>query len=94
MLSCLMCGSDSSLTYSLDLIVNHSDINYEVVVVDDNSPDKTYEVAEELASLFGDDRVVRRPEIVQCIGWNECDFPLRIGLVEESWKTWTRICLS
>jgi len=36
-------------------------VPHEVVVVDDNSPDGTAEVAEELGRLYGNVRVVRRP---------------------------------
>ena len=40
-----------------------SDLEYEIVVIDDNSPDGTGEVAEELRRLFGEDRIVihKRP---------------------------------
>ncbi|KAL7467267.1 hypothetical protein ACHAXS_007517 [Conticribra weissflogii] len=38
-------------------------INYEIVVVDDSSPDKTFEVAQSLQKIFGKDhiRIVSRP---------------------------------
>ena len=41
----------------------NSDINYEIVVVDDNSPDGTYEVAERLQELFGEEhmQLLKRP---------------------------------
>jgi len=37
------------------------DIDFEIVVVDDNSPDGTGEVAEELAKQYGNIRVIHRP---------------------------------
>lgn len=39
------------------LLDKHFKEEHEVIVVDDNSPDKTYEVAEELAQMYGKDRV-------------------------------------
>ncbi|PWN89945.1 nucleotide-diphospho-sugar transferase [Acaromyces ingoldii] len=36
-------------------------IDYEIVIVDDNSPDGTQDVARKLAGVWGDDRIVLRP---------------------------------
>jgi glycosyltransferase involved in cell wall biosynthesis len=38
-----------------------SQIDWEVIVVDDNSPDGTLEVAEQLQRLYGPHRIVRAP---------------------------------
>ena len=34
---------------------------YEIIVIDDNSPDGTIEVAKELQKLYGEDKVVLKP---------------------------------
>lgn len=38
-----------------------SDLAWEVIVVDDNSPDGTQEVAKQLAATYGDDKIVLKP---------------------------------
>jgi glycosyltransferase involved in cell wall biosynthesis len=38
-----------------------SDLAWEVIVVDDNSPDGTQEVATQLAATYGDDKIVLKP---------------------------------
>ena len=38
-----------------------SGYDYEVIVIDDNSPDGTLEVAKQLQSIYGKDRIVLRP---------------------------------
>jgi dolichol-phosphate mannosyltransferase len=38
-----------------------SDLAWEVVVVDDNSPDGTQDVARQLAATYGDDKIVLKP---------------------------------
>jgi len=37
------------------------DIDYEIIVIDDGSPDGTLEVAKQLESIYGSDRIVLRP---------------------------------
>ena len=38
-----------------------SGFDYEVIVIDDNSPDGTLQVAQQLQSIYGKDRIVLRP---------------------------------
>ena len=39
----------------------HSGYDYEVIVIDDNSPDGTQEVAETLQDIYGEDKIILRP---------------------------------
>ncbi|PAV89783.1 hypothetical protein WR25_22437 [Diploscapter pachys] len=47
------------MIYLLDKYLK--DINYEIIIIDDNSPDGTLEVAKKLQKAYGEDRVVLRP---------------------------------
>ena len=38
-----------------------SGYDYELIVIDDNSPDGTLEVAKQLQGLYGEDRILLRP---------------------------------
>lgn len=38
-----------------------SKLDYEVIVIDDGSPDGTLEIAKELQEIYGDDKIVLRP---------------------------------
>eukprot|EP01121_Diplochlamys_sp_Union-15-3_P005787 TRINITY_DN16122_c0_g1_i1.p1 TRINITY_DN16122_c0_g1~~TRINITY_DN16122_c0_g1_i1.p1 ORF type:complete len:136 (-),score=25.02 TRINITY_DN16122_c0_g1_i1:306-713(-) len=38
-----------------------SGFNYEVIVIDDNSPDGTQEVAKQLQTVYGEDKIVLKP---------------------------------
>ena len=38
--------------------LNEYKINWEIVIIDDNSPDGTLEVAKSLLNIFGDERIV------------------------------------
>lgn len=40
------------------LKTSDSDLSWEIIVVDDNSPDGTQEIAEQLAKVYGDDKIV------------------------------------
>jgi len=48
----------------------HSSLNWEIIVVDDNSPDGTQEVALELKLVYGEDRIasiINSPRLVSRI---------------------------
>ena len=38
-----------------------ANIDYEIIVIDDGSPDGTLEVAKQLESIYGADKIVLRP---------------------------------
>ena len=38
-----------------------ADLDYEIIVIDDGSPDGTLEVAKQLENIYGADRIVLRP---------------------------------
>ena len=40
---------------------NEADIDYEIIVIDDGSPDGTLDVAKQLEKIYGSDRIVLRP---------------------------------
>jgi len=46
------------IIYLLTQTFEKHKINYEIIIIDDSSPDKTYEVAEKLQKLFGKDRII------------------------------------
>jgi dolichol-phosphate mannosyltransferase len=48
----------SKLISVLDNILK--DLNHEIIIVDDNSPDKTYEIVEELAKKYSNIKLIRR----------------------------------
>ncbi len=39
-----------------------SGYNFEIIVIDDNSPDGTLEVAKELQGIYGEEKIVRNLE--------------------------------
>lgn len=39
----------------------HSGYKYEIIVIDDGSPDGTLEVAEQLQQIYGEDKIVSSP---------------------------------
>uniref|UniRef100_A0A0K8TP84 Dolichol-phosphate mannosyltransferase subunit 1 n=1 Tax=Tabanus bromius TaxID=304241 RepID=A0A0K8TP84_TABBR len=41
--------------------MSKSGLNYEVIVIDDGSPDGTLEVAQDLQKIYGEDKIVLRP---------------------------------
>ncbi|KAG9072396.1 dolichol-P-mannose synthesis [Linnemannia hyalina] len=40
---------------------HENNIDYEIIIIDDGSPDKTLEVAQELQKIYGENRIVLRP---------------------------------
>ncbi|CAI5757490.1 unnamed protein product [Candida verbasci] len=49
------------LVYLLQKTFTEHKLNWEVIIVDDNSPDGTQEVAKKLVSLFGEDHIKLKP---------------------------------
>lgn len=48
--------------------------NYEIIIIDDNSPDKTQEVAEQLQKIYGVEKIVLRPRAAKLGLGNEDQF--------------------
>jgi len=44
------------ITYA---IFGYSEIEYEIIIIDDGSPDGTLEVAKQLETIYGKDKIVR-----------------------------------
>ncbi|KAI9511323.1 glycosyltransferase family 2 protein [Russula earlei] len=49
------------IIWLLAKVFDENDIAWEVIVVDDNSPDGTQEVARQLAATYGEDKIVLKP---------------------------------
>lgn len=47
------------ITWLLAKTFKEQHIDWEIIIVDDNSPDGTQDVAKELISIYGEDRIVR-----------------------------------
>ena len=45
--------------YMIEKTFREANIDYEVIVIDDNSPDNTIEVAKQLQTAYGEDKIVR-----------------------------------
>lgn len=49
------------MIWLIDKYLSLTSIRYEVIIIDDGSPDGTLEVAKQLQKLFGEDKIVLRP---------------------------------
>ncbi|KAG0320249.1 dolichol-P-mannose synthesis [Linnemannia gamsii] len=49
------------IVWLLTKTFQENNIDYEIIVIDDNSPDKTLEVAQELQKIYGENRILLRP---------------------------------
>ncbi|CAG9860411.1 unnamed protein product [Phyllotreta striolata] len=49
------------IIYLIVKYMNKSNYNYEIIVIDDGSPDGTLEAAEQLQKIYGEDKIVLRP---------------------------------
>lgn len=45
----------------IDKYLSPAKLDYEVIIIDDNSPDGTQKVAEELQKIYGKDKILLRP---------------------------------
>lgn len=43
------------------LFVQYSDYEYEIIIIDDGSPDGTLEVGKQLEKIYGSEKIVLRP---------------------------------
>lgn len=48
------------ITWLLAKTFKEHSIDWEVIIVDDNSPDGTQDVAKELQTIYGEDRIVKK----------------------------------
>lgn len=82
------------ITYCLKVLVNftivYSGIDYEIIIIDDGSPDGTLEVAKQLETIYGKDRIVRNK-----LMYEDENFILHFILVIEATrkKTWFGYCI-
>ncbi|KAF6032955.1 hypothetical protein EB796_008751 [Bugula neritina] len=49
------------ITYLLCKYLSESKLNYEIIVIDDGSPDGTLDIAKKLQDIYGADKIVLRP---------------------------------
>ncbi|GME70980.1 unnamed protein product [[Candida] boidinii] len=49
------------ITYLLAKHFNANNLDWEIIIVDDNSPDGTQEVAKQLIKVYGEDRILLKP---------------------------------
>jgi len=85
------CSRKSRLPVLIESEANshlHSQIEWEAIVVDDNSPDGTQEVAKQLAKVYGEDKIVSK--IMYSLPfWMSKG---TIGSKTACWKTRSRVC--
>ncbi|KAF9575056.1 dolichol-P-mannose synthesis [Mortierella alpina] len=55
------CENLPVIIWLLTKTFQENDIDYEIIVIDDNSPDGTLEIAKQLQKLYGEDRILLRP---------------------------------
>ena len=69
-------------------------LDFEVIIVDDNSPDGTQDVVRQLQQAYGEDRIVRHtashPSVLTSPALLACLCPYRLGIfkVFEEYRLW------
>ncbi len=64
----------------------YSNLAWEVIVVDDNSPDGTQEIAKQLATVYGEDKIVSF-----AAHFLFCSAKAMSGSETSCWQTWPRV---
>lgn len=54
-------SNPSTFLFATFLSDGDSSLDYEIIIVDDASPDGTQDIARELANVYGEDKIVSRP---------------------------------
>lgn len=73
-------NEEANIANCLDSLIMQDYANYEIIVIDDNSTDRTYEVATEYASKFPNIKVLKCPEKPE--GWLGKSYALHYGIQE------------
>lgn len=75
----------------------YSEVEYEIIIIDDGSPDGTIEVAKQLETIYGKDKIVRYYELVKDLFYLRLVKLIYLNFIQviktSREKTWTRHCI-